>query len=187
VVARLEAPLALDADGLVAFAKQPAALAERAFETLLTPHPGEAGVLLGATAAQVNADRLGAARTLAARSGAVVLLKGAGSVVADPRGAVAINPSGGPLLASGGTGDVLLGMVTGLLAQGLPAFEAARLGAYVHGAAADRLAKRLGSTGALAGEVAVEVPATVDGLREAAAEAARGGAESGLVVPFPEP
>lgn len=187
VVSRLELPLALDADGLVAFAKQPAALATREGETLLTPHPGEAGVLLGATAAQVNADRVGAARTLAARSGAVVLLKGAGSIVADPAGALAINPSGGPLLASGGTGDVLLGMVTGLLAQGLPAFEAARLGAYAHGAAADRLAERLGSTGALAGEVAAEIPATLESLRAAASQASREAAESDLVVPFPEP
>ena len=187
VVARLEAPLALDADGLVAFAKQPAALAERRFETLLTPHPGEAGMLLGSTPAQVNADRLGAARSLAERTGAVVLLKGAGSVIADPGGATAINPSGGPLLASGGTGDVLLGMVTVLLAQGLSAFEAARLGAYLHGAAADRLATRRGSTGSLAGEVAAEIPALLDALRELAADAAHGAAESSLVVPFPEP
>lgn len=186
LVPRLELPLALDADGLVAYAKQPAALRERSGETLLTPHPGEAGVLLGATAAQVNADRVEAARTLAARSGAVVLLKGAGSVIASPQGAVAINPSGGPLLASGGTGDVLLGMVTGLLAQGLPAFEAARLGAYAHGAAADRLALRLGSTGALAGEVAAEIPATLAWLRSAAREHDEGRADPGLVVPFPE-
>ena len=144
-------------------------------------------MLLGSTPAQVNADRLGAARSLAERTGAVVLLKGAGSVIADPGGATAINPSGGPLLASGGTGDVLLGMVTVLLAQGLSAFEAARLGAYLHGAAADRLATRRGSTGSLAGEVAAEIPALLDALRELAADAAHGAAESSLVVPFPEP
>ena len=110
---------------------------------------------------------------MAERTGAVVLLKGAGSVIADPAGATAINPSGGPLLASGGTGDVRWGMVTVLLAQGLPAFEAARLGAYLHGAAADRLATRRGSTGSLAGEVAAEIPALLDALRELAADAAR--------------
>src|SRR5262249_5591656 len=121
---RLDLPLALDADGVVAFAGELEHLRRRRAPTVLTPHAGEAAVL-GLRAAQINADRARAARQLAERSGAVVLLKGAGTVVAAPSGELIVNATGGPALATGGTGDVLLGIVTGLLAQGLPALEAA--------------------------------------------------------------
>ena len=152
---------------------------------MLTPHPGEAAALLGSDAAALNRDRLGAARRLARLSGCVVLLKGAASVTAAPDGRAVVNPTGGPALASGGTGDVLLGMVTGYLAQGCEAFEAAALAAFVHGAAADQIARRTGPSGLLASELAAELPETAQRLR--AGRAAPVGASTGLALDFPEP
>jgi NAD(P)H-hydrate epimerase len=161
----LDRPLVLDADGLNALAGEPGLLARRRAPTVLTPHPGEAARLLGTRAAALNRDRVGAARALAESSGAVVLLKGAASVIAEPGGRVAINPTGGPALATGGTGDVLLGVVTGLLAQGCAPFEAAALGAFVHGLAADRIAARTGPAGLLAEDLTRELPAALHELR----------------------
>ena len=106
-------------------------------------------------------------------------------MTAAPDGRAVVNPTGGPALASGGTGDVLLGVVTGYLAQGLPAFEAAALAAFVHGAAADRIALRTGAAGLLASELAAELPETAQRLRQAAGAAA--GAGAGLALDFPEP
>ena len=106
-------------------------------------------------------------------------------MIAAPDGRIAINPTGGPALATGGSGDVLLGMLTGLLVQGLGPFEAAALAAFVHGAAADRLAARTGDTGLLASELAAEVPATLAQLHAAPEDpSAR---PLGLAVRFPEP
>jgi len=184
---RLEIPLVVDADGLVPFAREPGGLRERPAPTVLTPHPGEAARLLGVEAAEINRDRPAAAREIAKRFGSVVALKGAASVVAAPDGRIAINPTGGPALATGGTGDVLLGMVTGFVAQGLDAFDATALAVFLHGAAADRLALRAGPSGHLAGEIAREVPAATADLRAALASALRGELRTGLAVSFPEP
>jgi len=179
---RLRAPLVLDADAAVAFAGALPSLAARRAPCVLTPHPGEAAVLLGGAAAQINRDRVGAARSLAGQSGAVALLKGAATVAAAPGRRSVVNFTGGPLLAAGGSGDVLAGVVGGLLAQGLGALEAAALAAYVHGAAADRLAARRGSAGTLAGELAAALPETLHAL--ACGEAP---AEAFDVIEFPEP
>jgi len=180
---RLRAPLVLDADAAVAFAGALPNLAARRAPCVLTPHPGEAAALLGATAAQINSDRVGAARSLAGQSGAVALLKGAATVAAAPGRRSVVNPTGGPLLAAGGSGDVLAGMVGGLLAQGAEALEAAALAAYVHGAAADRLAACRGSAGTLAGELAAALPATLHAL----AQSRETRAEAFDVIAFPEP
>jgi NAD(P)H-hydrate epimerase len=117
-----------------------------------------------------------------------VVLKGAATVVASPDGPAVVAPTGGPALASGGTGDVLLGMVAGYLAQGLGPGDAAALAAYVHGAAADRIAERTGPAGLLAGDLAHELPAACEVLRAAARSAARApSAPAHLAVRFPEP
>jgi len=183
-----ERPLVLDADGLLAFADAAALLKERAAPTILTPHPGEAAALLARSPAEINRNRPAAARELAEETGAVVVLKGAATVTAEPGGRCVVNATGGPILATGGTGDVLTGVVGGLLAQGVAAFEAGALGAFLHGSAADRLAARLGSSGALAGDLAAEVPAALRTLRESLeASGARpvlGGFDA---VAFPEP
>lgn len=169
VALRAPLPLALDADGLFAFAGQPELLRERRAATLLTPHPGEAGLLLGCAASEINLDRVGAARELASRSGAVVVLKGAGSVTADPEGRAVVNPTGGPALGSGGTGDVLLGISAALLAQGQDAWIAGALAAYLHGWTGDRVSLRQGDSGLLAGDLLAELPPAAQALREAAA------------------
>jgi NAD(P)H-hydrate epimerase len=166
---RVERPLVLDADALHAFAGEPAALRTRPAPTVLTPHPGEAAALLGGTPRELNRDRPAAARRLAAETGCVVVLKGAASVVASPDGALQVNPTGGPALGSGGTGDVLTGAVTGLLAQGLAPEDAAALAVWLHGFAADRLARTGGDSGLLAGDLAEALPAAAEALRETAA------------------
>jgi NAD(P)H-hydrate epimerase len=181
---RIEVPLAIDADGAVAFAGELELLRGRRAPTVLTPHPGEAAALLGVKAARINADRAGCAREIARRSGAVVLLKGAGTAIAAPDGELIVNPTGGPALASGGTGDVLLGVVTGLLAQGLEPLRAAALAAYLHGAAADRIAARRGATGLLASELLPALPAAIAALRDAPPGPPF---ERELAAAFPEP
>jgi NAD(P)H-hydrate epimerase len=183
VTRALAGPLVLDADGLVAFEGALSELRARGAPTILTPHPGEAALLLGSTPAEVNRDRLAAARRLAAETGALVALKGAATVVAAPDGFVAVNPTGGPALASGGTGDVLTGVIAGLLAQGLAPRDAAVLGVFVHGAAADRLAELRGAVGVLAGEVAGALP---DALR-ALGDNSGGAIGAGDRLAFPEP
>ncbi len=176
-------PLVLDADGLIAFEGHSKVLRERHAPTILTPHPGEAGALLGRGPKALNADRLAAARELAAETGAVVVLKGAGTVIADPGGRLAVNPTGGPVLATGGTGDVLAGLTGSFLAQGCAAFEAAALAAFLHGAAGDALAARRGGRGALAGEIADAIPEAMRAL----AEAPRRPIGASDALAFPEP
>lgn len=151
-------PLVIDADGLVLLAQE-AGLAEqlRARTAVITPHPGEAGRLLGVDARAIQRDRLAHASTLAARTGATVVLKGAGTVIAAPDGTVSINPTGGPALATAGTGDVLAGMIGALLAQGASAGEAARGAVWLHGAAAD-------AVGVDVGLLASELPARAAAL-----------------------
>jgi hydroxyethylthiazole kinase-like uncharacterized protein yjeF len=158
-------PMLADADCLNAFARRPAVFARRRAPTVLTPHPGEAGRLLGRSAKQIQASRLEAARTLARRSRSVVLLKGANTLIAAPRGETIVNPTGTPLLATAGSGDVLAGMIGALLAAGLAAPAAALAGAFLHGAAAEELEPRLGDAGLLAHEVADAVPSVRRALR----------------------
>lgn len=164
LVASIRVPIVIDADGLQAFGGQLSRLRERVGSTVLTPHPGEAATLLGSDAALLNTDRLSAARTLAEQTGAVVLLKGAATVVAEPSGRTLIVPTGGPALGTGGTGDVLTGIVLALLARGLDGFPAAGLAAWWHGATADHYAasaKGRAGFGLLAGELADRLPGVV--------------------------
>ncbi len=164
-VESIERPLVVDADGLNALQGELERLRRRRAPTVLTPHPGEAARLLDSDAATLNADRISAARRLADRSGAVVVLKGAGSVVAEPGGRALIVPTGGPALASGGTGDVLTGVVAALLAAGQTAFEAAALAAWWHAATADRLPQAEPGFGLLASELADALPACARALQ----------------------
>ncbi|CAB3657919.1 NAD(P)H-hydrate dehydratase [Trinickia soli] len=125
---------------------------------VLTPHPLEAARLLGTDSTSIQRDRLGSARALAARFAAVVVLKGAGTVIASPDGRAAVNPTGNAALATGGTGDVLGGIIGALLAERLPGYEAALAGVYLHGLAAETLtAGGSGPAGLTAGELAPTV------------------------------
>lgn len=188
LVVTIDRPLVIDADGLNALQGQLGLLHSRAKRAILTPHPGEAARLLDTTANLLNADRLGAARALAKASRSVVLLKGARSVVADESGRSLIIPTGGPALASGGTGDVLTGIVAALLAAGLPAFEAAGVAAWWHGAAADHSpASRVG-LGLLASELADALPEVAAAILSTARLADEEGALGGsLELRFPGP
>ncbi len=143
-------PLVLDADGLNLLAREPRQLAGRA---VLTPHPGEAARLLGCDTATIGADRFAAARELARRFSAVVVLKGAGSLVAEPEGRVAVCPWGNPGMASGGMGDLLTGIIAALLAQGCEAWQAACLGVGLHARAGDLAARKGGERGLLASDL----------------------------------
>jgi NAD(P)H-hydrate epimerase len=168
-----ELPLVLDADALNAFAGRAGELRSRPAPTVLTPHPGELGRLLGRSAAAVNEDRLAAVGEAARLTGAVVALKGHLTLVAAPgesqpgAGPVAINPTGNAGLASGGSGDVLTGVIGALLAQGVEAWDAACLGVFVHGLAADLLAAERGPEAIPAGDLAAALPGALSALRRA--------------------
>ena len=167
VVRQCAAPLVLDADGLNAVAGS-ALLRDRPGPTVVTPHPGEMARLQSGDTARVQADRLGAARAFARAERVVVVLKGARTIIASPDGATAICPTGNPGMASGGTGDVLSGVIGALLAQGLAAYDAAALGVFAHGAAGDAVAARQGETGLLASDLLAELPVTLERLQAAA-------------------
>ena len=142
----------LDADGLNAAADLLPYMGKMLHpksELILTPHPGEMARLTGHSTAEINADREGTALRYAKAWNAVVVLKGANTVIAGPDGRCAVNPTGNPGLSRGGSGDVLAGMTSALLACGLPAFEAAACAVYLHGAAADRAAALHGEIGML--------------------------------------
>jgi ADP-dependent NAD(P)H-hydrate dehydratase / NAD(P)H-hydrate epimerase len=148
-----DSTLVLDADALNLMAAQPAlmqAVMQRATPTIITPHPLEAARLLNTTAAQVQADRMAAVHALAQRCNAVAVLKGAGTLIATPRGRCALNPTGNTALATGGTGDMLAGAIAALLASRMQPFEAAMAAVYAHGLAAQCLRMRqLGGTAGL--------------------------------------
>lgn len=151
-------PLLLDADALNLLAGDETladALARRAAPSLLTPHPGEAGRLLGVDASQVQADREGAIRALAGRYRAGVVLKGRATLVLGREGAIWRNATGNPGMAAPGMGDVLAGVIAALAVQGLDLYAAAALGVWLHGAAGDAaVARGVGPVGLTASEVA---------------------------------
>ena len=158
-------PLLIDADGLNALAKiGPAILKSAGGPTVLTPHPGEMARLLGTSTTDVNSDRVGAAQQLVSLTGAVVLLKGARSVIASPRGSIDVNSSGNPGMGAPGMGDILSGVGGALLGQRMDPTDALKLGVFLHGCAADRLASRVGPGGFFASEVADELPGTIAAL-----------------------
>lgn len=154
----VEIPMVIDADALNILADDPEKIRSARSRPVLTPHPGEAARLLGTSPRRVQEDRISAARQIAATTGAVTLLKGARSVIADPEGHLAINPTGNPGMASGGTGDVLTGVIGALLAQGLQPFEAASAGAWIHGRAGDIGREQIGCVSLMAGDLIDRLP-----------------------------
>lgn len=155
----LDRPSVLDADALNALVGRASLLTECNTPPILTPHPGEMARLeVDATAQSVNADRIGTARRFARERGVFVVLKGARTVIARPDGLVAICPTGNPGMATAGTGDVLTGMIVGLLAQQVPAWEAACAATYFHGLAGDLASQHLGEPGMLAGDLIAQIP-----------------------------
>jgi hydroxyethylthiazole kinase-like uncharacterized protein yjeF len=148
-------PLIIDADGLNALAPWPEELhGSDALPVIVTPHPGEMARLTGSTTAEIQRDRVAAARMLARRNHLIVVLKGARTVIADPQGRVYVNPTGNPGMATAGSGDVLTGLLAGLLAQRpVPVIEAVLAGVWLHGLAGDLAAARFGIRSMIASNI----------------------------------
>ena len=163
---RAKCPLVIDADGLNALADSQHSKGKLGKNRVLTPHPGELARLTGKTAEAINADRTSAARKAAKEWGAIVVLKGAHTLVAHPDGRTSEDPHEVPALASGGTGDVLSGIIGGLIAQGSEPYSAAVTGVYIHAAAGRRISERLGDSGLLAGDLLPEIPLVMNALRQ---------------------
>ena len=158
-VAECAPPLVVDADGLNILAEDLTPLAKRpAGATILTPHPGEMARLTGLNTKAVQDDRQSVARTFAAAHGAIIVLKGHETVVAHPDGSVAVNTTGNSGMGTGGTGDILAGLLGGLIAQGLPTWDAARLGVWLHGYAGDCAAEQFTARAMLARDVLACIP-----------------------------
>jgi NAD(P)H-hydrate epimerase len=153
LLSRAGVPAVLDADALNALAETAEGPRGLGVPVVLTPHPGEMARLTGLSAGEVQADRIGVAAAWAREWGVTVVLKGARTVVADPEGPPAVIPTGNAGLATGGSGDVLCGLVGALLAGGLAPRAAGRVGAWVHGRAGDRVAERLGQRGLVASDL----------------------------------
>jgi NAD(P)H-hydrate epimerase len=155
VAAEVAVPLLIDADGLNAFAEEPDLLAGReGREIIITPHPGEMARLLGMSADEVQASRMEIARNFAVTHHVYVVLKGHRTLIATPHDQVFINPTGNPGMASGGTGDVLAGMIAAWLAQLLDAEAACTLAVFLHGLAGDLAEADVGETAMTASDVA---------------------------------
>jgi NAD(P)H-hydrate epimerase len=165
---RLDRPTVLDADALNALAGRASILTTCKVPPILTPHPGEMARLeTDATPQSVNSDRIGTATRFARERGVLVVLKGARTVVARPDGTTAICPTGNPGMATAGTGDVLTGMIVGLLAQGLASWDAACAATYLHGLAGDLAATEKGLAGLIAGDVIEHIPFALKNAYEA--------------------
>jgi hydroxyethylthiazole kinase-like uncharacterized protein yjeF len=154
-------PIVLDADGINVMAGHRQLFQQLHAPLIMTPHPGEMARLLDMTTSAVQQDRIGIAGRVAHELNVYVVLKGAGTVIAAPDGAVAVNPTGNPGMATGGTGDVLTGIIVGLLAQRLSPWHAACAGVYLHGLAGDLAAASRGQMGLIARDVIDAVPSAI--------------------------
>ncbi|MFP4176569.1 MAG: NAD(P)H-hydrate dehydratase [Candidatus Brocadiia bacterium] len=166
LVSELSLPMVIDADGLNALAEYPAELRDRTETTILTPHPGEMGRLLGGVSpAEVQSNRMTIARDYASEYRCVVVLKGRGTVVTDGD-SVYVNETGNPGMGVGGMGDVLTGLVAGLMGQGLDPVRAARLGVFIHGLAGDTGAAEVGAPSLIPETLLQHVPEVLVAMEE---------------------
>jgi hydroxyethylthiazole kinase-like uncharacterized protein yjeF len=167
ILRQIHLPTVVDADGINALAAHPSGLGDQHAPLVLTPHPGELARLRRATTGQIQADRLAAAQETAQAFGAVVVLKGAHTIIAEPAGQLTINPTGNAGMATAGTGDVLSGMIGTLLGQGYEPGLAACLAVYVHGLAGDMAAATLGQRSMTAGDVVDYLPRAFQDMESA--------------------
>jgi NAD(P)H-hydrate epimerase len=161
LVGKLQKPMVLDADALTALAEDTSVLEKTLAPVVCTPHPGEMSRLIGLPTAKVQKARAGLCRRLAHSLGVVVVLKGAATLISDPLERLRVNRTGNAGMASAGTGDVLSGMIGGLIAQGMTPFDAAGAGAYLHGLAGDLAAEEKGLLGLIATDVLEKIPAAI--------------------------
>jgi NAD(P)H-hydrate epimerase len=155
-------PMVIDADGLNLIAEDPDILSKRQSPIVLTPHPGEMARLSGLSPADIQSDRIDHTRAFAKRYGVIVVLKGASTIIAKPDGMVDINPTGNPGMAAGGMGDVLTGIIAGMVTQGMQIDAAAQSGVYLHGFAADRMARMKAPVGYLATDIMDTLPGALE-------------------------
>lgn len=153
LVKRISIPMVIDADGINAFVGYTDILKDIGVPIILTPHPGEMARLLGINPSDVQDDRIGISRRFSTEYNIYLLLKGARTIIAEPSGAIYINPTGNPGMATGGTGDILTGIIAGLIAQRLDISSAVRFGVFLHGLAGDLAAKEKGEAGMIAGDL----------------------------------
>jgi ADP-dependent NAD(P)H-hydrate dehydratase / NAD(P)H-hydrate epimerase len=163
LLSEAEVPCVVDADGLNVLDLDP--LGRRPEATILTPHPGEMGRLMGMRTADVEGDRLGVAAALAKRTGALVILKGYQTVVATPDGRCAINPTGNPGMATAGMGDALTGIIASFVAQRISVREACLAAVYLHGLAGDLAAGELGEASVVATDVIGKLGEAMESVR----------------------
>lgn len=162
LLAACDRPIVIDADALNALVGHTSLLRSRPLSPIVTPHPGEMARLLGeSTAATVNRNRLAIAQDFARTHSSIVVLKGARTIIAHPHGPTAIAPTGNPGMATAGTGDVLTGILAGLLAQGVAPWEAAQSGVYLHGLAGDLAARTYGHPSLMAGDLIASLPQAI--------------------------
>ncbi len=166
ILTKLTVPMVVDADALNLLGGQLDIFRAVQVPAVLTPHPGEAAWLLKTTITEVEQNRVKVAKQIAEGYNVTVVLKGRYTVIASPEGKVRVNPTGSRGLATGGTGDVLSGIIGGLLAQRLPPFEAATAGVYIHGLAGEKASRRLGPDGLLAGDLLPLLPRLLRQLKE---------------------
>ena len=164
IIANSEAPLILDADALNAVSRDVSVLKKLKAEAVITPHPGEMARLTGLSVKDVQDNRIEIAREFAAKWNIITVLKGAKTIIASPDGTIYINVTGNPGMATGGTGDVLTGVIAGLIGQGAKPLDAAVAGVYLHGLAGDSTAVMKGEHGLIAGDLLEELPYIIKGL-----------------------
>jgi NAD(P)H-hydrate epimerase len=178
LVKRASLPMVLDADALNAFEGKGGSLKGKDHPLVLTPHVGEMARISGYAPEEIESRRLDLAGEWAKKHKVVLVLKGAPTVVGDVTGDAWVNPTGNAVLATAGSGDVLTGLIGGLLAQGVGPRDAAILGVFLHGLTADRIAARRGIYGTIAGDLVEEIPGAMNELRNALGPDRRGGAQA---------
>lgn len=165
VLSKCEVPAVIDADAVTLIAKNPGLLKKLKIPVILTPHPGEMARLIGKKSRDVQDDRINVSRDFASEYGVYLVLKGARTVISTPDGKVFINPTGNPGMATAGMGDVLTGIIGGLLAQGYNAENSCKIGVFVHGLAGDLAREEISDSGFLATEVASYVPKAINNIK----------------------
>jgi len=163
LIKALDLPIILDADGLTSLSAQPKTLLAAKRPLILTPHPGEMARLIQSTVREVQEDRIGVSKNFSQSHRIYLVLKGHRTLIATPKGEVFINPTGNPGMASGGTGDVLTGMIGGLICQGLDILQSLKISVYLHGWAGDEVARELGEKSLIATDIIKTFPALLHG------------------------
>ncbi len=163
LIKTLDIPIILDADGLTALATQLKTLPTTNRSLILTPHPGEMASLIRSTAKEVQEDRIGVTRNFSQSHHVYLVLKGYRTLVATPKGDIFINPTGNPGMASGGTGDVLTGMMGGLICQGFDILPSLQISVFLHGLAGDEMAREIGEKSLVATDIIKKIPRLLQG------------------------